>query len=48
MQGDVGDGMFFVEDGTVRVIMTKDDNQEKEVWTDCVLLIVVVVVVVGL
>ncbi|KAK8384199.1 hypothetical protein O3P69_009144 [Scylla paramamosain] len=31
MQGDVGDGMFFVEDGTVRVTMTKDDNQEKEI-----------------
>ncbi len=31
MQGDTGDGMYFVEEGTVRVTMTKDDNQETEV-----------------
>lgn len=31
MQGDTGDGMYFVEEGTVRVTMTKDDNQETEI-----------------
>lgn len=30
-QGDGGDGMYFIEEGTVRCIMTKDDNQEKEI-----------------
>lgn len=30
-QGDMADGMYFVEEGTIRVMMAKDDNEEKEV-----------------
>lgn len=31
MQGDSADGMYFVEDGTVRITMAKENNEEKEI-----------------
>lgn len=31
MQGDSADGMYFLEDGTVRITMTNSENQEKEI-----------------
>lgn len=31
MQGDSADGMFFLEDGTVRITMTKENNEETEI-----------------
>lgn len=30
-QGDSADGMYFLEDGTVRITMINSENQEKEV-----------------
>lgn len=30
-QGDVADGMYFVEDGTVRVVRVDNNGEEKEV-----------------
>ncbi|KAL7646373.1 UNVERIFIED_CONTAM: hypothetical protein RMT77_003284 [Armadillidium vulgare] len=30
-QGDAADGMYFVEEGSVRVVMVNSDNQEKEI-----------------
>lgn len=31
LQGDSADGMYFVEDGTVRITMAKENNEEKEI-----------------
>ncbi|XP_045594828.1 cAMP-dependent protein kinase type II regulatory subunit isoform X4 [Procambarus clarkii] len=31
LQGDSADGMYFVEDGTVRITMVKENNEEKEI-----------------
>ncbi|XP_042224230.1 cAMP-dependent protein kinase type II regulatory subunit-like isoform X2 [Homarus americanus] len=31
MQGDSADGMYFLEDGTVRIMMAKENNEEKEI-----------------
>jgi cAMP-dependent protein kinase regulator len=30
-QGDVADGMYFVEDGTVRIVRVDNNGEEKEV-----------------
>jgi len=34
-QGDAADGMYFIEDGTVRVVKVDGNGMEKEVSNKC-------------